>query len=95
MNISNLPQPFIDKLSTFLSPAQVTEVLHALSLRSYPTFRINWLKANREKVLSKLQSFGFELETISWYKDAFILKNKNKTELLETKLGQEGKIYLQ
>lgn len=92
---SLLPTPFTEKLSTFLSPKQVTTTLHALSRGSLPTFRINTLKASRDEVISSLLADGFEVEELPWYADAYILKNKTKAELLQTTAVKQGHIYLQ
>ncbi len=61
----------------------------------YSTFRINTLKTTKEKVLKELQSKGFEYDTVSWYENAIIIKNKTKQDLQELPMFQKGEIYLQ
>ncbi len=92
---SSLPTLFIEKLSTFLSPKQVTTTIQALSKSSLPTFRVNTLKAVKDAVVTELNSAGFEIEKLPWYGDAYILKNKTKSDLLQTSFVKDGRIYLQ
>lgn len=92
---STLPTLFLEKLSTFLSPHQITSVTEALSKESLPTFRVNTLVSDTDSVIAQLKSDGFTVEKVPWYSDAFILTNKTKTELLQTTLVKEGMIYLQ
>lgn len=42
-----------------------------------------------------LEEKGFKLKQVSWYKDAFVLMNKSKRELMETPQYISGEIYLQ
>lgn len=90
-----LPQKFLDKLSEFIPSERLDEVLLSFSEEKRVTFRANTIKTSSEELKKGLQTLGFEIEQISWYKDAFILLNKTKSELMETKLYKEGYLYIQ
>ena len=45
--------------------------------------------------MTELNSAGFEIEKLPWYGDAYILKNKTKSDLLQTSFVKDGRIYLQ
>lgn len=59
------------------------------------TFRVNTIKNSRKEVMDELSSNGFKLKSVPWYRDAFILFNKKQSELEQTDLYKQGKIYLQ
>lgn len=59
------------------------------------SFRVNTLKSNKDEVIKFLEDNNIEFENVSWYEDAFVLKNVSETEIEKTFLYDEGKIYLQ
>lgn len=59
------------------------------------TLRANTIKTNKEKIYQKLQQFGIEAENVSWYKDAFIIKNVREDEIKKLDIYENGEIYLQ
>jgi len=64
-------------------------------VRRPTTFRVNTLKTDRVTLLSKMTQAGFQLDPVDWYADAFILRNKSKTELIDSTFYQSGEIYVQ
>lgn len=59
------------------------------------TFRVNTIKAQKAEVNNVLKQSGFKTTEVSWYRDAFILQNKSKRELMELEIYKEGNIYIQ
>jgi len=59
------------------------------------TFRVNNIKFKHQNIKTELESKGFKIRQIPWYKDAFVLLNKSKKELMELDIYIEGKIYIQ
>ena len=57
------------------------------------TFRVNKLKATKEEIEEFLDNENINYELVSWYPDAFIIKDKVNLE--DYSIYQEGKIYLQ
>lgn len=90
----HLPADFLARLPRLVPPEQFDTVLHAFTRRP-TTFRVNTLKTTRETVVRELTAQGFALKAVSWYADAFILRNKSKRELIETPVYTRGEIYVQ
>lgn len=57
------------------------------------TFRVNKLKSTKEEIEEFLEKENINYELVSWYQDAFIIKDKVNLE--DYSIYQEGKIYLQ
>lgn len=95
MDTDQLPEKFLEKLPTYIPSEKLQAVLHSFSVKRSITFRTNTIKITSQEVEKGLRSLGFEIEHIYWCEDAFILKNKSKEELMNTKLYKEGKIYIQ
>lgn len=91
----NLPEKFIERLKKIFSAEEFEQVLNSLSTKPIPSFRANTLKTTAGKLEKQLQIQGFIIEKVSWYKDAFILKNKSVRELTETEEYKQGQIYIQ
>lgn len=77
-----------------IPPDQIESVVAAFARRP-TTFRVNALKTTRADLLEKLSALDFQVEPVDWYADAFILRNKSKTELIETPMYQNGELYVQ
>lgn len=91
---ASLPLDFLARLPRLVPPEQFDSVLNAFTRRP-TTFRVNTLKATRDGVVAELTAQGFVLEAVSWYADAFSLRNKSKRELIETSVYTRGEIYVQ
>jgi tRNA (cytosine49-C5)-methyltransferase len=94
MQDCHLPEKFIERLELLYGDRTQT-VLKAFETKLLPSFRVNTLKTNREEIINTLTSMEFEIEEVSWYKDAFILKNKSTRELTETDVYKNGLLYIQ
>ncbi len=64
-------------------------------LKKTVTFRINRLKTTLEEIKEVLEQENISYETVSWYEDAFLIRNRNEEEIRRLSIYQEGKIYLQ
>ncbi len=93
-NNSSLPSEFLERLGEMFG-ASLARDLDRTFVGRPTTFRVNTLKADRAAVLEDLKNAGFKAQQVLWYKDAFILTNKTKRELMELPLYLDGKIYLQ
>lgn len=59
------------------------------------TLRVNTIKSNKENIYQKLQQAGIETENVSWYEDAFIIKNVREDEIKKLDIYENGEVYLQ
>jgi 16S rRNA (cytosine1407-C5)-methyltransferase len=91
----HFPPLFLDKLSRIVPSNQWDKVLKTFSNSKPPTFRVNTLKTSVGSVRERLGSSGFKLESVQWYRDAFILRNKRQRDLEETEVYSQGEIYVQ
>jgi 16S rRNA (cytosine1407-C5)-methyltransferase len=89
-----LPPDFLARLPHIVPADQLNAVLMSFTRRP-TTFRVNPLKSTREELLEKLTAAGFQVESVPWYTDAFILRNKSKAELIATSMYKNGELYVQ
>ena len=89
-----LPEKFLERLTEIVGPSLYREIEHTFTERP-TTFRVNTIKTKREEIVEYLNSQGFKIRQIVWYKDAFVLLNKSKRELCDLDIYEEGKIYVQ
>lgn len=91
----NLPDRLLDRLRTLYTKTEFTKLLNAFSEKPIPSFRTNTLKTSSQRLFLQLTTLGFRIETVSWYPDAFILKNRSIRELTETDAYKKGFFYIQ
>lgn len=92
--LQGLPEKFLKRLTNMFGVSLFNQIKITFIKRP-TTFRINTIKANQTEVIEILKQNGFKFERISWYKEAFILKNKSKRDLTNLDIYKEGKIYIQ
>jgi 16S rRNA (cytosine1407-C5)-methyltransferase len=92
---SVLPKEFLEKLESLVPCDKYQTVLDSFSVKKPTTFRANTLKMTADQLEKELQEEGFEVERVSWYQDAFILKNQDQASLTRTRFFQQGYLYLQ
>ena len=90
-----LPEKFLTRLDSYMPQDRQMQVKIALCHVRSVSFRTNTLRISPEELKSALESQGFILEQLPWYKDAFILQNKSKTQLMDTDLYRGGFLYIQ
>ncbi|HVA96822.1 MAG TPA: RsmB/NOP family class I SAM-dependent RNA methyltransferase [Candidatus Acidoferrales bacterium] len=96
MNLcQNLPEQMLDRWKKIYSEKEFNNLLEALSNNTLPSFRTNTIKTTTESLNKSLIKQGFDVERVSWYPDAFILKNKSIPELTGTDEYKNGLLYIQ
>ena len=93
--VQRLPQLFLERLRRIIPPQKWDGIANTFVEPKPTTFRVNALKASRERVREKLEHQGFRLEKVSWYPEAFILREGRLRELQETEAYRRGEIYVQ
>lgn len=92
--LPSLPAAFLNRLPDIFGTYYAREIQKTFIERP-TTFRANTLKSTRLQIIAELQAAGFKVNNVSWYKDAFILKNKSLRELQALPMYMEGRIYVQ
>ncbi|MCM8783794.1 MAG: RsmB/NOP family class I SAM-dependent RNA methyltransferase [Candidatus Omnitrophica bacterium] len=93
--VYKLPTDFIERMRLIFPSIKFPNLMHTFTEKKPTTFRINSLKIDPREAVDKLKMLGFRIEKVSWYAEAFILKNAGKKELMESELYKEGYIYIQ
>ena len=65
------------------------------SQRPITTIRLNSLMGDVKETKEELLGKGYELEEIPWSKDTYFVMNKDKVEVSQTELYDDGKYYIQ
>lgn len=82
-----------EKLKKEYSKEELTKIINGYNSIRPLTFRINKLKTTKEEIQEFLRKENISYETVSWYQDAFIIRDNIKIE--DYSIYKEGKIYLQ
>ena len=90
-----LPELFLARLKKIVPSQKLDTVANTFADPKPTTFRINSLKAERNLIKEKLEHEGFRLESVSWYSDAFILREGRLKDLEKTESYRNGEIYVQ
>jgi len=91
---TEIPGSFWERLARVVGEKNI-DVVKSTFTQKPSTFRVNTLKATKLEVEQALRSLGFEFQEVAWKKDAYILQNKTKRELVDSLPYTEGKIYMQ
>jgi len=92
---NNLPSSLLNRWEELYTEKDYEKLLDAFTNKVIPSFRTNTIKATSDEVKNELTKEGYIIEQVSWYQDAFILKNKSIRELTETQTYKNGFIYIQ
>lgn len=95
MHDSHLPEKFVERLELLYPERELRGVLESFENQPVTSFRVNTLRAKTNEVKKQLEENGFELQEVTWYKDAFIVKNKSSRELSKTAAYNDGLLYIQ
>lgn len=71
------------------------EIINGYKKYKKVTFRVNTLKANKEKIKSKLKEEKIIHKEVNWYEDAFIIENVKEDVVQKLDIYEKGEIYLQ
>jgi len=92
---NNLPEQLLNRWQELYSKKDLDRLLLGLSNKLATSFRTNTLKTTSASLEKELINQGFEIEKVSWYSDAFLLKNRSIRELTETEEYKKGFLYIQ
>ena len=90
-----LPELFLSRLRKIIPSQKFDVIANSFTDTKPTTFRINSLKISRELVRENLERQGFRLASVSWYPDAFVLREGRLKELEKTESYLKGEIYVQ
>ncbi len=91
----SLPPLFLERLQKIIPALHLKQVVDSFSETPRPAFRLHHKNADHGKIIAQLKDFGFEIEPVSWYPDAFRLLNKDIRALQEAPCYQNSEIYIQ
>ena len=89
-----VPALLLDRLKAQYGP-DLTEEIVAGFVRRPVTLRVNPLKSTREDVCAVLERAGVAYESVSWYGDAFVLRDVREEAVQALPEYEAGCMYLQ
>ena len=91
---SKLPYEFTEAIYNKFSERNADKILEGM-IDKYTTLRVNTIKSSNEEVIKVFEENSIDYDTVDWYENAFIIKNKNEKDLQKLDIYKDGKIYLQ
>ena len=92
---AELPAFFEPLLAEQYDSADVERIVAGCSANRPVTLRANTLLATRDEVASSLDAAGIRHEPVSWFDDAFIIRDARERDIWDLPIYAEGKVYLQ
>lgn len=90
-----LPEEFLERFKKILPPEQRDSVFAVFGQEGPLSVRVNTLKTSVAEIRHVLAERGVDFSVVSWYPQAFVLKNIERSTVVEWDLIKEGKLYLQ
>ena len=90
-----IPNFLIDKLIIQYGEELTKKILDGYSKKRKVTLRVNTIKANIEEIKKALDKNNIKYTDVLWSKDALIIEQAREQEIMQLKIYEEGKIYLQ
>lgn len=90
-----IPEFYMNMLKEQYSDSDIKKIIDGYSKKRKTTIRVNTLLSNNSEVLDIFNKLNIEYDHVLFYDNAFIIKNRNETDLYELDLLKEGKIYMQ
>ena len=90
-----IPEFYMNMLKEQYSDSDIKKIIDGYSKKRKTTIRVNTLLSNNSEVLDIFNKLNIEYDQVPCYDNAFIIKNRNETDLYELDLLKEGKIYMQ
>ena len=90
-----IPEFYMNILKEQYSDRDIKKIIDGYSKKRKTTIRVNTLLSNNSEVLDIFNKLNIEYDHVPFYDNAFIIKNRNETDLYELDLLKEGKIYMQ
>ena len=79
---SKLPYEFTEAIYNKFSERNADKILEGM-IDKYTTLRVNTLKSSNEEIIKVFEENGIDYDTVDWYENAFIIKNKNEIRYLQ------------
>lgn len=90
-----LPKSLIYRFREILPLNRIESVLHAFTVRRPTTIRANTLKISGHELRRALLAAEVKPDTVFWYRDAFIIRNKTLKYIRTLKYYTDGYLYVQ
>ena len=90
-----IPNFLIDKLTIQYGEELTKKILDGYSKKRKVTLRVNTIKANIEEIKKALDKYNIKYTNVLWSKEALIIEQAREQEIMQLKIYEEGKIYLQ
>lgn len=90
-----LPELFLSRLRKIIPSQKWDSIANTFSQPKPTTFRVNTLKSSAQTIREALEKLGLRLQSVPWYRDAFILRQGRLRELEKADVYQRGEIYVQ
>lgn len=90
-----LPQRLLERLAKIFPANKIDSVLHAFSVKRPTTIRANTIKIEGRELRQRLMDQSIKLDTVFWYKDAFIVRNRDLRGIQSLPEYHEGLFYVQ
>ena len=90
-----MPEFFVKMLEEQYGKEITQKIIEGFKVKRYTSFRVNTLKSNINEVTKVLEKERIEYEKVTWYEDAFVLKNASEEDIRKLDIYNEGKIYMQ
>jgi len=92
--LPNVPALLLDRLKAQYGPELADEIVAGF-VRRPVTLRVNTLKSTAEAVRAVLDRAGIGYESVTWYEDAFILRDVREEAVQALPEYEAGHMYLQ
>ena len=93
--INHIPEFLYDFLITQYGEKMTTEIIDGYSQKRPVTLRANTLKVSVEQIKHVFDDLHIAYQEVTWYKDAFIMKNMTEEQLKNLDIYKNGEVYLQ
>lgn len=90
-----LPKNLIYRFREIVPAHKIESVLHAFTVKRPTTIRANTLKISGHELRRALLEAEVKPDTVFWYRDAFIIRNKTLKYIRTLKHYIEGDLYVQ
>ena len=91
----NIPEFYLLMLKDQYSEKILNKIIEGLNSKRNLTLRINRLKTDRNYIINYFKERNFKFTEITWFKDDFILKDINESDIRKMSIYEDGQIYLQ
>lgn len=90
-----LPDLFLNRLADIVPAPHFEACCASFEMPLATAFRTNTLKAETEEIKNTLLQDGINAHSVSWFSDAFWIEPEKRSNLLQSDLFKQQKIYVQ